>query len=708
MTSRISFSNRMKEDRKRRIWTIVLFACLCLIFIVAFELVFENMNNMLQSHTIIKTDYRNNMIHVIGKDAVPFYLLISGIGAMLFGFQGFGWLMKKQQVDFYHSLPITRTERFFIIYFNGILFFLIPLLIHTGLVALLIGVRGVLTKTIAVNMMTNLGLYLIAFLLMYHLVILAVMMTGNILVSFLGAFTFLFYASALRTVIVDGYYAQYFKTYYGDEIFRWLSYLSPFERILRVFELRLRWIDGNRAASVLILVAMTAIVFCLAWKLYLLRPLERTGKALIFPKTGNVIRVLIVIPISMVSSLIFSMAAGEKSTLWSYIGCVIGVVFFHGFMEVIFHFDIKAAFRKKIQLAATLVAALVIISIFQFDLLGYDRYLPNTEKLKAVSFAVDLAEMDKGYNYKIGEDGVPTGAYLTDTIDYQLTHSKTENVEGLYELIKASMEEGIQQAGESEVGYQQFIVSYELKSGKKVMRQYKISRKIMEEKFTPLFEAEAEKEILYPILKLSANNVEKVNCTTPFMKKTLEYSQEEMEELLNAYQTDIREKNFSQYLQEKTLGEVSFEYRREGIKDTMEISMDVTNTCKHTLEYLKQKGTCLELPNDEYEITQMRISNWTEDYVDDNVTVEETSVIEDNEFWNGKQEVTLTKEQIRVIAPIMVSEFYQEYETLKPKIYAFGIEVMLKNRKTGVTQQLNYVLAKEDAPDFLVEKAGDK
>ena len=136
--------------------------------------------------------------------------------------------------------------------------------------------------------------------------------------------------------------------------------------------------------------------------------------------------------------------------------------------------------------------------------------------------------------------------------------------------------------------------------------------------------------------------------------------------------------------------------------------MDVTNTCKHTLEYLKQNGTCLELPNDEYEITQMRISNWTEDYVDDSVTVEETSVIEDNEFWNGKQEVTLTKEQIRVIAPVMVSESYQEYETLKPKIYAFGIEVMLKNRKTGVTQQMNYVLAKEDAPDFLVEKAGDK
>lgn len=706
MTSRISFSNRMKEDRKRRIWTIVLFACLCLVFTVAFELVFENMNNLLQSHTITKTEYMNNMINVTGKGAVPFYLLISGIGAMLFGFQGFGWLMKKQQVDFYHSLPITRTDRFFIIYFNGILFFLIPLLIHTGLVALLIGVRGVLTKTIVVKMMTNLGLYLIAFLLMYHLVILAVMMTGNILVSFLGAFTFLFYASALRTVIVSGYYVQYFKTYFGDETFRWLSYLSPFERILRVFELR--WIDENRVASILILMAMTAIVLWLAWKLYLLRPLERTGKALVFPKTGNVIRVLIVIPISMVSSLIFSMMVGEKSILWSYIGCVIGAVFFHGFMEVIFHFDIKAAFRKKIQLAATLAAALVIISIFQFDLLGYDRYLPNTEKLKTVSFAVDLAVMDKGYNYKIGEDGVPTGAYLTDTTDYQLTHSKTENAEELYELIKAGMEEGSQQVGESEVGYQQFIVSYELKSGKKVMRQYKISRKIMKEKFTPLFEAEAEKEILYPVLKLSANNVEKVNCTTLFMEKTLEYSQEEMEELLNAYQTDIREKTFSQYLQEKTLGEVSFEYRREGIKDTMEISMDVTNTCKHTLEYLKQNGTCLELPNDEYEITQMRISNWTEDYVDDSVTVEETSVIEDNEFWNGKQEVTLTKEQIRVIAPVMVSESYQEYETLKPKIYAFGIEVMLKNRKTGVTQQMNYVLAKEDAPDFLVEKAGDK
>lgn len=690
MTSKISFFSRMKEDRKRRIWTIVLFACLCLVFTVAFELLFENMNNLLQNHSITQTEYRNNMINVTGRTAIPYYLLVSGIGAMLFGFQGFGWLMKKQQVDFYHSLPITRTERFFIIYFNGIVFFLIPLLIHTGLVVLLVGVRGILTKTIAVNMITNLGLYIIAFLLMYHLVILSVMMTGNILVSFLGAFTFLFYASALRMVLIDGYYVQYFKTYYGDETFRWLSYLSPFERMIRVFEYR--EIGENSVMPVLILIVMTAIVLLLAWKLYLLRPLERTGKALVFPKTGNVIRILIVIPISMVSSFILSMMTGEKSILWSYLGCVIGAVFFHGFMEVIFHFDIKAAFEKKIQLAGTLAAALLIISIFQFDLFEYDRYLPNIEKLKAVSFSIDIAEMDKGYNYKIGKDGVPTGAYLTDTTDYQLTHSKTENVEDLYELIKASMEENSQQAEESEVGYQQFIVQYEMKNGKKVMRQYKISRKIMEEKFAPLFEREAEKEILYPVLQLSAKNVEKVNCTTPFMEKTLEYSQEEMKELLNAYQTDIREKTFSQYLQEKTLGEVSFEYRKKGLKNTVMIDMDVTNTCKHTLEYLKQKGTCLELPNDEYEITQMRISNWTEDYVDDSVTVEETGLSEDN--------VSLTEEQIRVIAPVMVSEAYQEYETLKPKNYIFGIEVMLKNKKTGVTQQLNYMLAKEDAPDF--------
>ena len=49
--------------------------------------------------------------------------------AIITGIQGFYWIYKTRSVDFYESQPMSRKERFWQIYVNGILLYCVPMLV---------------------------------------------------------------------------------------------------------------------------------------------------------------------------------------------------------------------------------------------------------------------------------------------------------------------------------------------------------------------------------------------------------------------------------------------------------------------------------------------------------------------------------------------------------------------------------------------------
>ena len=101
-----TFAAQLKEDRKRRIWPFVLFCLICFLMTVAFELNLESYIG----RELAFAKIQDNLERLTRTGMITTYLYVAGAAACLFGFQGFGWLMKKDQVDFYHSHPIRRGE----------------------------------------------------------------------------------------------------------------------------------------------------------------------------------------------------------------------------------------------------------------------------------------------------------------------------------------------------------------------------------------------------------------------------------------------------------------------------------------------------------------------------------------------------------------------------------------------------------------------
>lgn len=613
MTLRTSYFKWMKEDWKRRRWTIVVFGILCFILTVSFEMSIEAFEQGTDGGSFLIT---NSIEGIIRYNKIYFYLMCSGIGALLFGFQGFSWLMNRKQVDFYHSQPMKREKRFTLLFLDGIFLYEICMILHTIILGILVGTRGLLTTGIAKYMLINLCVYTAVFLVIYSIVILAVMLTGNMVVAFMASGTLLFYISAVKGV-VKSFCSMYFQTYtdgYGSGI-DFFDAVDPFQTVIGIGNGLLEAFYGTATAKIYVedilqAVLFSAVVTVLAYFLYKKRASECAGKALAFPWIGNIIRILVVIPFAMVLGLCLTAFQGGDADGWLYFGTVLGTLLMHGFMEVVFQSDIRACLGKKKQLLVSLLLSVGIVSAFRYDLFGYDRFLPKEEQVKEVAYSFDMTEFveefeeyNYGVYYKLDEDGTPLfvkqgmGAvdWSYSETDYHLLKTATEECGPLLRLIKAHIEN-------KETDYsaeKSLLVRYQLKSGKEVYRQYYLDAEKLKESFAELYEVQQTKESLYPYLHLAVEKAEYVVAKTHDVSwdneetedmEYLEIKEEDRKELLACYQKDIQENTFEEFCNGKIVGAVSFDYRVKNSKAVAEISWVIADTYENTLAFLKEKG----------------------------------------------------------------------------------------------------------------------
>lgn len=611
MTLKTSYFKWLKEDWKRRRWTIVVFGILCFIMTVSFEMTIESyeQGTAVLSSAFVSYDGIENIIRY---SKIYLYLLCSGMGAMLFGIQGFSWLMKKEQVDFYHSQPMKREKRFLLLYLDGIFLYECMMILHTIILAALIGIRGYLCGATAKCMIYNLCAYSAIFLLIYSIAILAVMLTGNLIVSFMASGTLLFYFSMIK-VLVDGYSSLCFQTYTSayDSGRNIADTLDPFQAVVRVIQCLTQGVFGETVEAgigwnaILQAFFLSIVPGVLAFLLYKRRPSECAERALAFPILGDVIRLLLVIPVSMIFGLCLSAFQAGDSEGWLYFGTILGAVLMHGFMEVVFQSDIRACLGKKKQLLLSILLAVGISSVFRYDLLGYDSYLPKEEDLEEVSYSMDMAgfvdeynEYDYGSYYKLNEEGVPLvmleskGAvdWGYSESEYHLLKTATEETEPVLDLVKAHIEK----QGPDYNAEQPVLVCYKLKSGREIYRHYYMDVDKLKAYFAALYETQQGKEAIYPYLYLA---VEKANTMYALPKSeyegdvnALEIKGEERKELLACYQKDIEENTFEELCNSKILGEISFDYPVKNSKEVVEIEWVIADSYENTLSYLKERG----------------------------------------------------------------------------------------------------------------------
>ncbi|NBH71401.1 hypothetical protein D3Z51_05055 [Clostridiaceae bacterium] len=533
MTSKNLFFKLMKEDLKRRIWAVALLSLGFFFFypVVAAFTAGEIKEYMDYAKGL--AEYEERLVRWLSFNCGMTVFLMM-VASLICGLSSFSYLNSKSKVDFYHGLPVRREKLFAANFLNGILILAVPYGICQVL-AVLVGIsNGAGSARLWQVALAAYGLHVTYYILMYSTVVVAAMMTGHLVIAFLGTAVFAAYMP-MATGLLLGYLSCFFVTYAPhlpgllseDMMMHGIRFSPVAEYIYQLGHNGQQYMSPEpMAIPVMTAWAVSVLLALLSGFLYRKRPSEAAGKAMAFPVTRPVIRILL----TMLSSLGMGLFlyAMRNSVGWAFFGIVFGGGICHCVVEIIYHFDFRKLFSHKLQLVCCLAAAAAVFLVFRFDLLGYDRYLPKAGQVREASIHVDRLMNWVSYgnteNLPDGQGGhyewvdESSNRYVIQNMEYHdienLLAIASDGISRAEENKRTTVPRDSRYYNEREdYGKQQLWsrveVCYTLNSGRKVSRSYYMP--VYNEKLRSatgrLYANEEFKKGVFPLLSRTADQV---------------------------------------------------------------------------------------------------------------------------------------------------------------------------------------------------------
>lgn len=402
MTSK-SFSSKglLGNSMRRNLWALVLsgvgfFLSLLLPALMTMQNALEqrvlDLKEIPQAHVEINWQNAMNNAASMLSGGNLFVKIVFIVLAVVCGVAMFAYLHSRQKVDFYHSLPISRTRLFANNFLTGVVCTFstyLAMLAITVACAYAMGCgEAVRWDEIGGAILCN----LIVFLLIYALTVLTTVVCGNTIITLL-LLAWVFFSPMLVRVLQFCLFYKFYDTFTANAgqlvgairltpvvqyfVLHGTHYIG--EHVIGVLQ------PGESALGLLVgyLVA-AAVVTALALFLFRIRKSERAGTALAFTPTKLPIKVYMCLVMGVAFGWVFGMIAGN---FWFWPGLVVGTVLFHWIVEIIYAFDFRAIFARPLHLLAILVVLVAGMLAMQFDVTGYDTWLPDRDDLTAVDIS---------------------------------------------------------------------------------------------------------------------------------------------------------------------------------------------------------------------------------------------------------------------------------------------------------------------------------
>ena len=694
MRSRIFSSKYLKTISKGQLW---MPAFIALGFLLAFPVTgmvkLSSWSDLQYSAAQSQILYNN-----LWKDGfVLSGMIIASIAAFINSVNGFIYLYSGKKTDYYHGLPMKRTEMFLERVFSGLVYYLIPYIVAEFLMICIGAARGFFSLNIMEMAVRMLFLHLIIYLVIYFSIVLIISVTGNMLMGILCLGGMYLYGMALD-LILDVYGQAFLQTFFsGYEygIFKvLLNYASPGNLILSMVSAYAEGKAGKLIAAVIIL---GIILGTLAWVAYKKRPSESSGKSMVYSWVSVIVRFMVVIPGGLAVGVIFySLTGGKIRILWWIFGMILGTVLTHGLTETIYQMSFQGFFAKKIQLviAGTLVAACALI--YQKDLLHFDSYIPKQEDITSINLNMMSFDQDYYENVEKTKDG---DYEITDANNWAQPAMAFTGKNGIGDQTYRALQDIVAGNPKGEVidgDYTYYSsIKYTLKSGREIYRKYWIGTENLSALVKGLYEEENLKEQKFGFLNLDQEYLKTIglNDASGNGYSIFQNDTDKMKQLLEAMKKDVEAATAEDFMQAPEV-KMDFAYQFPGKKDVNNMIPGNTNanvqyanwivgiypSFKNTLAILKETGYPLTVEDLDIEKIMLNYFN-DEDGQQEDVTYE------------MPEEIKALKEALTVRYNGYVDKDSEIYQNIYVSVY------------TDKGEAVNaYGLKTEKLPDFVKEK----
>ena len=564
------------------------------------------------------------LCYVGGGDVVLMFLLpfIARLGA----WSGLSWLHSKKKMDLMGSLPVRREKLFISESLATLLLAMIPYVCNLILALFVAAAKGIFTGRAAAISLTGLGIHLIYFMLFYFCGALAMIMTGKILTGILGTGVFLVIVPLICGV-VEAYAGTFLKAYtsVNGALWRplamWMSPAGNFVKMTQVMERY--WDKGSIITSfpwmVLAAAVLMAAVFAgLSFWLLKIRRAESAEKAMAFSKTEGAIKGVLLYPVILGGGLFFlflGSANGTEQKLWLWFGIVFTALLGSVLIEIIYYFDRKRIFGHKLWTGISMGAALVTAAVFIFDLMGYDHWLPEEDQVEHAVICSDSLW------WEYPDDSRTTKDYL---------EANMESFQG--KAILELAREGVENLDRTEwdgSSYSSVDVYFQMKNGEVKERSYMVSDKTLQETERQLYQEEAYKEAVLPVLLLEAEDihVEDIRRFEEYISLNF-LSSKEKTEFVRLYQEDLKALDYDEIYADNSSFIVLYDENHQYIE-----YYPLNSNFEKSASYLKSKGLDVVSPLDPDKVRRIKLvdhrtTGETEQEMDTVETVKEKTIQE--------------------------------------------------------------------------------
>ena len=695
MRSRIFSSKYLKTISKGQLW---MPAFIALGFLLAFPV--TGMVKLSSWSDLQYSALQNQILYNnLWKDGfVLSGMIISSIAAFINSVNGFIYLYSGKKTDYYHGLPMKRTEMFLERVFSGLVYYLMPYIVAEFLMICIGAARGFFSLSIMGMAVKMFFLHIIIYLVIYFSIVLVISVTGNMLMGILCLGGMYLYGIVLNLILV-AYGQSFWQTFFSAEYqygrFNALLHMaSPGTLILNMVSDYAEGKTGKLLAAVIILGVIFGV---LAWTAYKKRPSESAGKSMVYSWISIVVRFMVVVPGGLAVGWIFySLTTGKVRILWWIFGMILGTVIIHGLSETIYQMSFQGFFTKKLQLVIAGALVAVCALIFQKDLLHFDSYIPKQEDIAYINLNMMSFDQDYYENVQKTKDG---DLLRSDANNWAEPAMAFVGKNGIGDQTYKALQDIVSSNPKGEVingDYTYYsIIKYTLKSGKEIYRKYWIGTENLSALVKGLYEEENLKEQKFGFLNLDQKYLKNIglNDASGNGYSIFQNDSDKMKQLLEAMKKDVDAATAEDFMQAPEV-KMDFAYQFPGKQDVNNMIPGNTNanvqyanwivgiypSFKNTLAILKETGYPLTVEDLDIEKIMLNYFN-DEDGQQEDVTYE------------MPEEIKALKEALTVRYNGYVDKDSEIYQNIYVSVY------------TDKGEAVNaYGLKTEKLPDFVKEK----
>ncbi len=601
MTSRVSFLKLIVETLRRHTAAVLITVLGFFIHIVTFFMSVQNILSSTYLEQYSVEEVLGGQNPAISRIAENLFELCSpkfgyAVFAMAFGaylaFDFLRYMHSKRETDFYDSMPIRRQTWFKAIFTSCLLLFFVLSAITTAIETAIVFGTGygslAMLQTILWNFICMLG----AFLVTWFTTALAMIMTGHSIIAFLGFGVFACYVPLILVNLAPAYCARFFDTYVYREPNPNIYYFSPVTVVYKMTNSWFEWDIKEHWNYIIGCFVLAILVGIIAYVLFLRRPSETAGRAMAFEKANDVIRFMIVIPLTLYAGLFLEEMATMTSMAWLIFGIIFGGFLLHGILECIFQFDIKALLTKKKQLLATFIICIAFVFVFWIDLFKYDDYIPDAEDVKIV-------KIDSNLFGRINTE-------WDDERDWIQGNLVNDAIAVVREIKDSELPSDDEYYYKENAVYN-IRVTYVMKNGREVMRDYSFDASKASENLSKLYANKNVKDDYCVLYKIDKKDIQALSVNNGVSDMGLQLSEEEVNEFINIYLDEYSNLELQQALSETKLYEINVAFQSENMDYPSSEWYYIYSSFDKTIAFLKEKGVKSFHESEDIRITNMEI-----------------------------------------------------------------------------------------------------